>query len=82
MQHRAGHASGAARSHATGGQCASLCTEGTEREGALHILARAVEGKSFEMLAEETRMEYKGVAAVYYRTVQKIKRKIEMKNEF
>ena len=36
-----------------------------------------------EVLAEETGMGYKGVSAVYYRTVQKIKRKIEvMKNEF
>ena len=54
----------------------------SERERYI-FLARAVDGKSFEMLAEETGMGYKGVAAVYYRTVQKIKRKIEvMKNEF
>lgn len=54
----------------------------SERERYI-FLARAVDGKSFEMLAEETGMGYKGVAAVYYRTVQKIKRKIKvMKNEF
>ena len=54
----------------------------SERERYI-FLARAVDGKSFEMLAEETGMGYKGVAAVYYRTVQKIKRKIEViKNEF
>ena len=54
----------------------------SEREHYI-FLARAVDGKSFEVLAEETGMGYKGVAAVYYRTVQKIKRKIEvMKNEF
>ena len=54
----------------------------SERERYI-FLARAVDGKSFEMLAEETGMGYKGVAAVYYRTVQKIKRKIGvMKNEF
>ncbi len=54
----------------------------SERERYI-FLARAVDGKSFEVLAEETGMGYKGVAAVYYRTVQKIKRKIEvMKNEF
>lgn len=63
---------------------ALLCAlkELSERERYI-FLARAVDGKSFEMLAEETGMGYKGVAAVYYRTVQKIKRKIEvMKNEF
>ena len=54
----------------------------SERERYI-FLARAVDGKSFEVLAEETGMGYKGVAAVYYRTVQKIKRKIEViKNEF
>ena len=54
----------------------------SERERYI-FLARAVDGKSFEMLAEETGMGYKGVASVYYRTVQKIKRKIGvMKNEF
>ena len=54
----------------------------SERERYI-FLARAVDGKSFETLAEETGMGYKGVAAVYYRTVQKIKRKIRvMKNEF
>lgn len=54
----------------------------SERERYI-FLARAVDGKSFEMLAEETGMGYKGVASVYYRTVQKIKRKIKvMKNEF
>ena len=54
----------------------------SERERYI-FLARAVDGKSFEMLAEETGMGYKGVASVYYRTVQKIKRKLKvMKNEF
>jgi DNA-directed RNA polymerase specialized sigma24 family protein len=54
----------------------------SERERYI-FLARAVDGKSFETLAEETGMGYKGAASVYYRTVQKIKRKIEvMKNEF
>lgn len=47
------------------------------------FLAKALDGKSFEMLAKETGLGYKGVSAVYYRTVQKIKRRIEvMKNEF
>lgn len=54
----------------------------SEREHYI-FLARVLDGKGFEVLAEETGMGYKGVSAVYYRTVQKIKRKIgEMKNEF
>ena len=63
---------------------ALLCAlkELSERERYI-FLARALDGKGFEVLAEETGMGYKGVSAVYYRTVQKIKRKIEvMKNEF
>lgn len=38
---------------------------------------RVLDGKSFEMLAEEMQLGYKGVAALYYRTIQKIKRKME-----
>ena len=63
---------------------ALLCAlkELSERERYI-FLARALDGKGFEVLAEETGLGYKGVSAVYYRTVQKIKRKIEvMKNEF
>ena len=63
---------------------ALLCAlkELSERERYI-FLARALDGKGFEVLAEETGMGYKDVSAVYYRTVQKIKRKIEvMKNEF
>ena len=63
---------------------ALLCAlkELSERERYI-FLARALDGKGFEVLAEEPGMGYKGVSAVYYRTVQKIKRKIEvMKNEF
>ncbi len=47
------------------------------------FLARVLDDKDFETLAEETGLGYKGVSAVYYRTVQKIKRKTGvMKNEF
>lgn len=46
----------------------------SERERYI-FLERTLEGKSFEMLAQETGLGYKGVSAVYYRTVQKIKRK-------
>ena len=63
---------------------ALLCAlkELSERERYI-VLARALVGIGFEVLAEETGLGYKGVSAVYYRTVQKIKRKIEvMKNEF
>ncbi|MCM1235789.1 MAG: sigma-70 family RNA polymerase sigma factor [Ruminococcus flavefaciens] len=43
-----------------------------------HIfLSRVLDGRSFESLAEEMGMGYKGVAAVYYRTIQKIKKKMK-----
>lgn len=42
------------------------------------FLERTLEGKSLETLAQEMGLGYKGVAAVYYRTVQKIKRKMEV----
>lgn len=53
--------------------------EVNERER--HIfLARVLDERSFESLAEETGLGYKGVAAIYYRTIQKIKKKMkEMK---
>ena len=53
----------------------------SERERYI-FLARVLDGKSFETLAEEMELGYKGVSAVYYRTVQKIRRKREVKNEF
>lgn len=53
----------------------------SERERYI-FLERALDGKSFEMLAEEMELTYKGVAAVYYRAIQKIKKKTEVKNEF
>lgn len=54
----------------------------SEREWYI-FFARILDGKSFETLAEEMGLGYKGVSAVYYRTVQKMKRKIEVrKNEF
>lgn len=40
------------------------------------FLARVLDGKSFEMLAEETGLSYKGVATAYYRAVRRIKRKM------
>ncbi len=49
----------------------------SERERYI-FLERTLAGKSFEMLAQETGLAYKGVSAVYYRTVQKIKKKTEM----
>lgn len=49
----------------------------SERERYI-FLERTLEGKSFEMLAQETGLGYKGVSAVYYRTVQKIKKKTEV----
>ena len=49
----------------------------SERERYI-FLARVLDGKSFETLAEETELGYKGVTAVYYRTAQKIRRKMEV----
>ena len=40
------------------------------------FLQRALGEKSFEMLAKEFELSYKGVAAVYYRTMQKIRKAI------
>lgn len=43
-----------------------------------HIFfARVLDERSFESLAEEMGLGYKGVAAIYYRTIQKIKMKIK-----
>ncbi len=43
-----------------------------------HIFfARVLDERSFESLAEEMGLGYKGVAAIYYRTIQKIKKKIK-----
>ena len=49
----------------------------SERERYI-FLERTLEGKGFEMLAQETGLSYKGVSAVYYRTIQKIKKKTEV----
>ena len=40
------------------------------------LLARVLEDRSFEDLASELGVGYKGAAALYYRTIQKIKRKM------
>lgn len=43
-----------------------------------HIFfARVLDERSFESLAEEMGLGYKGVAAIYYRTIQKIKKKMK-----
>lgn len=50
--------------------------EVNERER--HIFfARVLDERSFESLAEELGLGYKGVAAIYYRTIRKIKKKME-----
>lgn len=51
------------------------------RERDLYIfLAHTLEGKTFDALADELGISYKGVAAAYYRTVQKIKLKMSEVN--
>lgn len=44
----------------------------TERERCI-FLARVLDEKPFEELAEELGLSYKGAAAIYYRTIRKIK---------
>lgn len=47
----------------------------TEKER--HIfLTRVLDGKDFEALAVEYGMQYKGITTAYYRTIQKIRRKM------
>lgn len=51
------------------------------RERDLYIfLAHTLEEKTFNALADELEISYKGVAAAYYRTVQKIKLKMSEVN--
>ena len=38
------------------------------------FLTHVLEGKSFDELAAELNLSYKGAAAIYYRSIQKIKR--------
>jgi len=48
----------------------------SEREK--HVfLGRVLEEKSFEELAEELGLSYKGAAALYYRSIKKIKDKMK-----
>ncbi len=41
------------------------------------FLARVLDEKSFESLAEEMDLGYKGVTAIYYRTIRKIRKKMK-----
>ncbi|MCM1192549.1 MAG: sigma-70 family RNA polymerase sigma factor [Acetatifactor muris] len=50
--------------------------EVNERERNI-FFARVLDERSFESLAEELGLGYKGVAAIYYRTIRKIKKKME-----
>lgn len=48
----------------------------SERER--HVfLSRVLDEKSFEALAKELGLGYKGVAAIYYRAIQKIRKRME-----
>lgn len=40
------------------------------------LLNRALEEKSFEMLSMELGLTYKGVSAIYYRAVQKVRNRM------
>ena len=43
------------------------------------FLSRALEERSFAELADKYHMGYKGVAAIYYRTIQRIRKELEEK---
>ena len=47
-----------------------------ERERTI-FLSRAMGERSFAELADEFQMGYKGVASIYYRTIQRIKKELE-----
>lgn len=49
-----------------------------ERERTI-LLSRAMENRSFAELADKYHMGYKGVAAIYYRTIQRIRKELEEK---
>ena len=49
-----------------------------ERERTI-LLSRAMENRSFAELADKYHMGYKGVAAIYYRMIQRIKKELEEK---
>lgn len=54
----------------------------SERERQV-FLARVLDEKSFEELAQEMGVGYKGVAAIYYRAVQKIRNRMkEVEHDF
>lgn len=38
------------------------------------LLARVIEEKGFDVIAAELGMSYKGAAAIYYRTLEKLRR--------
>ena len=46
------------------------------------LFARAVEGRSFEEIGAELGLDYKGVAAIYYRARNKIRKEMGEKYEF
>lgn len=47
------------------------------------FFGRVLDGKDFEVMAGELGLGYKGIAAIYYRAIHKIKKKMEVdKNEF
>lgn len=48
----------------------------------LILIAHAVEGKSYDELSVELGLPYKSVATIYYRTLQKIKERMEQNDGF
>lgn len=59
--------------HLISEKCA-LCKRNIHNDRELYVLLeRAVEEKTFDELASELNIGYKGVAAIYYRAIKKIR---------
>lgn len=46
------------------------------------LFSRTLVERSFDEIAQDLNLSYKGVAAIYYRAIQKIKKNMEEENEF
>lgn len=46
------------------------------------LFSRTLVEHSFDEIAQDLNLSYKGVAAIYYRAIQKIKKNMEEENEF
>lgn len=47
-------------------------------ESGIYFMARVIEDKSFNAIAEELGVSYKGAATLYYRTIAKLRKILEV----